>query len=150
MKNDLELRLGEDLKQAMRAKDPLALDTIRSIRGAIQSRELEAGAALAEADVIKLIRGLVKQREESIAQYKEGGRADLVERETAEKAILQGYLPNAPGAADIDRVVGEVVVELQANSIKDMGKVMKAALERLGPAVDGKAVSSAVKARLSP
>jgi uncharacterized protein len=150
MKNDLELRLGEDLKQAMRAKDPIALDTIRSVRGAIQSRELEAGAALAEADVIKLIRGLVKQRDESIAQYKEGGRADLVERETAEKAILESYLPTAPSAADVDRVVAEVVVELQATSLKDMGKVMKAALERLGPAVDGKLVSAAVKARLSP
>jgi uncharacterized protein YqeY len=150
MKNDLELRLGEDLKRAMRAKDPITLDTIRSIRAAIQSRTLEAGAELAEADVLKLIRGLVKQREESIAQYNEGGRADLVERETAEKAILEGYLPDAPSAADVERVVGEVVVELQANSLKDMGKVMKAALERLGPAVDGKAVSTAVKTRLAP
>jgi uncharacterized protein len=149
MDNELLQRLDADLKQAMRAKDPIALDTIRNVRGAIRSREIDDGKPLETAEILKLIRGLVKQREESIAQYRDGGRADLVERETAEKAILEGYLPRAPSAADVDRVVAEVIVEQSASSVKDMGRVMKAALERLGPAVDGKAVSAAVKARLS-
>jgi hypothetical protein len=146
--DDLHKRLDEDLKRAMRAKDAVALDTVRNVKSAIRSRELEDGKPLEEVEIFKLIRGLVKQREESIAQYRDGGRADLVEREAAEKTILEGYLPLAPNAADIDRVVAAIVAEQGATSPKDMGRVMKAALERLGPAADGKAVSAVVKARL--
>jgi uncharacterized protein len=145
---DLRQRLDEDLKQAMRAKDTVRLETVRNIRGAIRSREIDGGSVLTSDEILKLIRGLLKQREESIAQYQEGGRADLVERESAEKAILQSYLPAAPDGAEIERVVAALVVELAAGSMKDMGRVMKAALERLGPAADGKAVSAAVKAKL--
>ena len=145
---DLRKRLDEDLKEAMRAKDTVRLETVRNVRGAIRSREIDSGQPLGADEVVKLIRGLVKQREESIAQYREGGRSDLVERESAEKAILESYLPSAPSAAEIERVVGQVVSELNASSVKDMGRVMKVALERLGPAVDGKAVSVAVKAKL--
>lgn len=134
----------------MRAKDTVRLETVRNVRGAIRSRELESGKTLQEDEMLKLIRGLVKQREDSIAQYRDGGRADLVERESAEKAILESYLPQAPSAGDIDEVVAALLVELNASSIKDMGRVMKMALERLGPAADGKAVSIAVKAKLNP
>jgi uncharacterized protein len=145
---DLQKRLDEDLKQAMRARDTVRVETVRNVRGAIRFREIESGQPLSPDEVLKLIRGLVKQREESITQYREGGRADLVERESAEKAILESYLPAAPSAADVERVVGELVAELGATSLKDMGRVMKAALERLGPSADGKAVSAAVKAKL--
>lgn len=148
MTSQIQQRLDEDLKRAMRAKDTVALDTVRNVRGAIRSRELEQGKDLSDDEVVKLIRGLVKQREESITQYQEGGRADLVERETAEKTLLEAYLPTAPTPEQIEHVVGEVMVELKAGSVKDMGRVMKAVLERLGPAVDGKAVSTAVKNRL--
>ena len=119
------------------------------MRGAIRSREIDSGQTLGEAEIAKLIRGLVKQREESIAQYREGGRNDLVESETAERKILEAYLPNSPTPEQIAAVVAEVVAELAATSVKDMGKVIKAAMERLGPAADGKAVSAAVKAKLS-
>jgi uncharacterized protein YqeY len=145
---DLMARLDEDLKQAMRAKDSVALETIRNVRAAVRGRELDGGKTLDETEVQKVIRGLVKQREESIAQYREGGRNDLVERESAEKAVLERYLPAAPSAAQIEQTVADVARELQATSIKDMGKVMKAALERLGPAADGKLVSAAVKKQL--
>lgn len=145
---DLRKRLDEDLKAAMRAKDNVRLETVRNIRGVIRSREIDSGAELSQDESLKLIRGLLKQREESIAQYREGGRADLVERETAEKIILESYLPSAPDAAQVAAVVNAVVSELSASSLKDMGRVMKAALERLGPAADGKAVSAAVKAKL--
>jgi uncharacterized protein YqeY len=146
---DLQKRLDEDLKQAMRAKDTVRLETVRNVRGAIRSRELETGTALKEDEMLKLIRGLVKQREDSIAQYREGGRPDLVERETAEQKILESYLPQAPSAEQIASVVAAVVAELNASTIKDMGRVMKLAIERLGPAADGKAISLAVKAKLS-
>jgi uncharacterized protein YqeY len=145
---ELRKRLDEDLKAAMRAKDSVRLETVRNIRGAIRAREIDSGTELSLDEALKLIRGLLKQREESIAQYREGGRADLVERESAEKAILESYLPSAPDAAQVAAVVDAVVSELAATSLKDMGRVMKAALERLGPAADGKAVSAAVKAKL--
>jgi uncharacterized protein YqeY len=146
---DLQKRLDEDLKQAMRAKDTLRLETVRNVRGAIRNREIESGKALEHDEMLRIIRGLVKQREDSIEQFKSGDRGDLVERESAEKAILESYLPAGPSAAEIERVVSEVAAELGASSIKDMGRVMKAALERLGPAADGKAVSASVKAKLS-
>lgn len=146
---DLRKQLDEDLKVAMRERDSVRLETIRNVRGAIRSREIDSGQTLGEAEIAKLIRGLVKQREESIAQYREGGRNDLVESETAERKILEAYLPNSPAPEQIAAVVAEVVAELAATSVKDMGKVIKAAMERLGPAADGKAVSAAVKAKLS-
>jgi uncharacterized protein YqeY len=145
---ELLKRLDEDLKQAMRAKDTVALETVRNVRGTIRAREIDGGKELDESEIVKIIRSLVKQREESIAQYREGGRADLVERESAEKAILERYLPAGPSAAQVDEVVAAVVAELQATSIKDMGRVMKTAKERLGPAADGKAISEAVKKKL--
>jgi uncharacterized protein YqeY len=146
---DIRQRLDNDLKEAMRARDTMRLETVRNVRGAIRAREIDGGKELEEPEITKLIRSLVKQREESIAQYREGGRADLVERESAEKAVLEAYLPAGPSAADVERVVSEVVSDLGASSIKDMGKVMKAVLERLGPAADGKAVGAAVKAKLA-
>jgi uncharacterized protein len=146
---DLRKQLDEDLKTAMRERDTVRLETIRNVRGTIRSREIDSGQTLDEGEIAKLIRGLVKQREESIAQYREGGRNDLVERETAERTILEAYLPSGPSSEQIAAVVAQAVTELSATSIKDMGKVMKAAMERLGPAADGKAVSAAVKAKLS-
>lgn len=145
---DLRQRLDQDLKDAMRAKDTVRLETVRNVRGAIRAREIDGGKALTEDEIHKLVRGLVKQREESMAQYAEGGRADLVERERAERAILEGYLPAAASAADVEAAVAETVAALGASSMKDMGRVMKAALERLGPSADGKLVSAAVKAKL--
>jgi hypothetical protein len=145
---DIRQRLDSDLKEAMRARDTMRLETVRNVRGAIRAREIDGGKELDEQEITKLIRGLVKQREESIAQYREGGRADLVERESAEKAVLEAYLPAAPSADDVERVVAEVIAELGATTIKDMGKVMKAVGERLGAAADGKVVSGFVKAKL--
>ena len=145
---DLRQRLDQDLKDAMRAKDTVRLDTVRNVRGTIRAREIDGGKDLTEDEIHKLLRSLVKQREESIAQYTQGGRADLVERESAEKKILEGYLPAAASAADIDTAVAETVAALGASSMKDMGRVMKAALERLGGNADGKLVSAAVKAKL--
>lgn len=145
---DIRKQLDSDLKEAMRARDTVRLETVRNIKGAIRSREIDSGSELEPAEITKLIRGLVKQREESIAQYREGGRADLVEREAREQAILEGYLPAAPTAEQVSEAVAAAIAELGASSIKDMGRVMKAAMERLGPTADGKLVSAAVKAKL--
>lgn len=150
MDSDIRKRLDSDLKEAMRAKDAVRTEVVRNIRGAMRAKEIDSGAELTDDELQKLIRGLVKQREDSIAQYEQGGRADLVERERAEKALLEGYLPAAASAAEIERVVGEVIAELGATTIKDMGKVMKAAQAKLGASADGKLVSTFVKQKLTP
>ena len=145
---DLRQRLDHDLKEAMRAKDTVRLETVRNVRGAMRAREIDSGKELTDDELQKLVRGLIKQRDESIAQYTQGGRVDLVERERAEKAILESYVPAAASAADVDAAVAETIAALSATSMKDMGRVMKAVIERLGPSADGKLISAAVKAKL--
>jgi uncharacterized protein YqeY len=146
---DIRERLQADLKEAMRAKDTVRLETVRGVRAAVLNREVELGHELDDAGIAQVIRGLVKQRAESIEQYASGGRDDLAERETREKLILEAYLPAAPDAAAVDATVQAVIGELGASGMKDMGAVMKAALARLGPAADGKLVSEHVKRALT-
>lgn len=145
----LRERLDEDLKAAMRAKDSVRLETIRNVRGVVKSREIDGGVELADDAVLQVIRGLVKQRADSIEQYQTGGRDDLVAKETQEKAVLESYLPAAVDVAEIERVVAAVVADLGAAGMKDMGRVMKEAMSRLGPAADGKTVSLKVKTALA-
>ncbi len=145
----LKDRLDGDLKDAMRARDRLRTETVRSVRGAIKNKEIEVGKALGEDEIVRAIRTLVKQREEAVERYREAGRTDLAEKEAAEQAILEGYLPAAPDRAAIEATVAAVVAELSAESPKDMGRVMKEALARLGPAADGKLVSQVARARLA-
>lgn len=133
----------------MRAKDTVALETIRNVRGVIKAKEIDGGAELDDNAVLQVIRSLVKQRADSIEQYTAGGRADLVAKETQEKALLEAYLPAAVDPAEIERVVTAVIAELGAQGMKDMGRVMKEAQARLGASADGKTVSATVKAALS-
>jgi uncharacterized protein YqeY len=137
----LRSRLEEDMKASLKARDRVRLEAIRGVRGAIRNREIELGEALDDAGILRVIRSLLKQREEAIEAYRAGGRADLVAKEEAERAVLEAYLPAAPGEAEIERVVQAVVAEVGASGPRDLGRVMKPALERLGPAADGKLVS---------
>jgi uncharacterized protein len=141
-------RLTEDLKAAMRAKDSVRLDAIRSIRAAVTLREVERKQELDDEGVLDIIRGLRKQRIEAIEMFQAGERADLVERETSEKAVLEAYLPLTPTREVIEQTVTQVVAELGAGSMKDMGRVMQASKERL-PGADGKQLSEVVRALLS-
>ncbi|MET0287248.1 MAG: GatB/YqeY domain-containing protein [Polyangiales bacterium] len=142
-------QLGEDLKAAMRAKDALRLNTIRSIRAGITQKEVDGGKDLDDAAVFDLIRGLRKQRIESIEQYKAGGREDLVEQEQLEKDLLETYLPAAPSREQIEAAARGVIQELGASSIRDMGRVVAATKGKLA-GVDGKELSEVVKALLAP
>ncbi len=143
-------RLEADMKDALRARETLRLETIRGVRGAIRNKEIEIGGALDAAGIFRVIRSLSKQRSEAIEQYHKGGRADLVEKESAEQGVLEAYLPAAPDAAEVESAVRAVIAELDAASPKDMGRVIKAALERLGPVADGKQVSEAARRLLQP
>lgn len=144
----LRQKLDDDLKEAMRAKDSVRMETIRSVKSAILLKETQGGA-VDDPTVIQIVRSLIKQREDSIEQYQLGGRQDLVEKETREKELLSNYVPEAPDAATVERTVREAITELSATSMRDMGKVMQAVTSKLGPSVDTKAVSQVVKSLLN-
>ena len=141
----LREQLEADLKQAMKGGDALRREAIRGVRGAIRNREIEVGGTLDEDGILRVIRALVKQRAEAIEQFRAGGRDDLVRKETAERELLEAYLPAAPDAAAVERVVREVIAQLGAAGPRDVGRVMRPALERLGPAVDGKLVNETAR-----
>jgi hypothetical protein len=145
----LRERIDADMKEALKRGDRLRLETIRGIRGAVRNREIEVGRTLDDEGILRVIRGLVKQRSESIEQYRAGGREELVRKEEAERAVLEGYLPAAPDAAEVERVVRAVIAELGASGPRDLGRVMRPALEKLGPAADGKLVNETVRRLLA-
>jgi uncharacterized protein len=120
------------------------------VKAAMMNRQIEKGGELDDDDLQKLLRSLVKQRRDSIEQYEKAGRQELVEKEQAEIAVIETYLPQAASAAEIEAAVAAAIAETGATSMKDMGKVMKSAQAALaGRNADGKQVSEAVKMRLS-
>ena len=148
------MSLGEtiqkDIVTAMKAKEELKLGVLRMVKAAIQLKEVEKLRKLDEAESIQLLQTLVKQRKESIDQFSKGGRQDLVDKEQKELAILENYLPAGASQAEMDAAVTKAIAETGANSMKQMGAVVKAAKTALeGKTVDGKALSDLVRERLS-
>jgi uncharacterized protein YqeY len=133
-------RLDSDLKDAMRAGEKIRLGTIRRARAALKNAEIENRGALGDDATVKVLRGLVKQHRESIEQFRAGGRDDLVARESEEMAVLEGYLPAQMDEAAITAVVTEVIASEGASGPGDLGRVMKAAMARMGGQADGKKV----------
>lgn len=145
----LKEQIIADMTAAMKAKDVARTSTLRMLKAAMTNREKEGGGALTDEDVQKLLRSQVKQRRDSVEQYEKGGRPELAAKEQAEIAIIEGYLPQAASAEEIEAAVAAAIAETGAQSMKDMGAVMKAAMARLaGKNADGKMVSEAVKAKL--
>jgi uncharacterized protein YqeY len=137
------------IADAMRSHDQIRLGALRMLKAALMNRAVEKGRALDNAEAVVVVGSLVKQRKDSIEQFTKGGRKDLADKETAELAILEAYLPPAVDPALVDRAVVEAIAETGAVSAKDMGRVMKAAMARLaGQTVDGKAVSELVRRKL--
>ena len=137
------------ITQAMKAKDPQRLVALRMLKTALMNREIERGRALDENESRQVVSSLVKQRRDSIEQFVRGGRQDLADKETAEIAILETYLPPAMGAADLERIVDSAIASTGAASAKDMGRVMKAVMAALaGQTVDGKVVNELVRRKL--
>jgi uncharacterized protein YqeY len=146
----LKQRIVADLTAAMKAKDAARTSTLRMVKAAVQNREIEKGGELTEEEMAKSLQSLVKQRRDSVEQYEKAGRAELAEKERAEIAVIEEYLPRAASPEEIERAVEQAVAETGASSMKEMGAVMKAAQARLaGRNADGRAVSEIVKARLS-
>jgi uncharacterized protein len=138
------------ITDAMRQRDAGRLSALRMLKAALMNKNVEKGHDLDDAESLQVVSALVKQRRDSIEQFKKGGREDLVAKETAEIAILETYLPAPADAAAVERAVMDAIAETGASSPKDMGKVMKAAMARLaGQTVDGKAVNEVVRQKLS-
>jgi len=147
---NLEEKLVEEMKQAMKTNDKIRLSTIRLIRSSIKNREFELRRKLEDEDIFKVIQGMVRKGEESIEQFQAGGRNDLVEKEKMEVEILKSFLPQPLSQAEMIRIIDETIQETKASSLKDLGKVMKAVMPRLGGKADGKVINQLVKERLSP
>ena len=143
-------RVTQDIGDAMRQKDQAALAPLRMLKAAIMNREVEKKRALDEAESLQVVNALVKQRRDSIDQFRAGGRTDLVDREQAEVDFLQRFLPPAADESAISAAIDAAIAETGAAGPKDMGKVMKAVTARLaGQTVDGRALSEAVKKKLA-
>ena len=146
----LSKQIVSDLTTAMKAQDAARTSTLRMVKAAMMNRQIEKGAELDDDDMQKLLRSLVKQRRDSIEQYEKAGRQELVDKEAAEIAVIETYLPKAASQEEIEQAVAAAIAETGASSMKDMGKVMKAAQAALaGKNADGRLVSEIVKAKLS-
>jgi uncharacterized protein YqeY len=145
----LKERITEDMKAAMRAKEAARLLTIRGLLAAMKQKEVDERIELDDAAVIGIVDKLIKQRKDSISQFGAAGRTDLVDKETAELQVLEGYLPQRLSADEIAAAVAAIVAELGATGPGDMGKVMGAVKAKLAGKADMAQVSAAVKQALT-
>ncbi len=148
---EIRERIMNDIKVAIKEKNQVRLGALRFLHSAIKNREIELRPnAITHDEIIGVIKRLVKQRKESIDQYKAGGRQDLVDQEAAELAILEELLPAQLGQAEVEQVVKDVIDALNAKSPKDMGGVIKEVIARTQGNADNKLVSEIVKKSLNP
>jgi uncharacterized protein YqeY len=145
----LKERITEDMKAAMRASEKERLSTIRMVQAAIKQREVDERITLDDAQVIAVLEKMVKQRKESVAQFEQGHRQDLADKELAEIVLLQAYLPTQLSAAEVDALIKEAIAATGAASVKDMGKVMAVVKAKAAGRADMGAVSARIKAALS-
>jgi hypothetical protein len=146
-------RINDDLKEAMRSKDKVRLRTLRSLRAALQNREIEERTAgeqvvLSEQDQLAVLRKQAKQRKDSIEQYQSAGRDDLVEKEQEELAVIDEYLPDAPSDEELRDTLSDIIDQVGATSMSDMGPVMGRAMDELRGRVDGGRVQQMVREML--
>jgi uncharacterized protein YqeY len=145
----LKERIITDMTAAMKERDAARTSTLRMVKAAIMNREIEKGGALSEEELTKALQSLVKQRRDSVEQYEKAGRAELADKERAEIAVIEAYLPQSATREEIEESVAAAIAETGASSMKEMGAVMKATQARLaGKTVDGRMVSEIVRAKL--
>ena len=147
----LEQQVQEDIKQAMKAKDTVAMNATRAIKGQILLFKTSEGGSkeVNDGDILNMIRKLVKQRKEAAEQYTAAGRQELADNELAEASVLEKYLPKQLSAEEVKAKVQEIIAQVGATSIKDMGKVMGAANKALAGLSDGRTISTIVKELLA-
>ena len=145
----LKEQLTDTMKTAMKARDSLRLSAVRMVLSAVKNREIDQRKDLDDQGIIEVISTLVKQRRESIRLYQEGNRPELAEKEEAELGILLGFLPAQMSTSEINELLTRVIREIDAQGMKDMGRVMKAVAPLTAGKADGKAVSDAVRSLLA-
>ena len=141
-------RLRDDLKTAMKSRDEVTVRVLRMVLADIHNREIAAGGDLDEAEILEALRKAVKLRKEAADQFETGGREEMAAGERAEVEILEAYLPTMLAGEDLDAAVDEVIADLEATSMADMGKVMGALMERHRGRIDGRVANEAVRAKL--
>ena len=146
----LEQQIQEDIKAAMKAHDAVAMAAVRAVKNEILLFKTAEGGSkeVTDGDVLKMIQKLIKQRKETAQVYVDNGRQELADNELAEAAVMERYLPKQLSPEELEAKVREIVAEVGATSIRDMGKVMGVASKRLAGVADGRAISAAVKALL--
>ncbi|HEX8653553.1 MAG TPA: GatB/YqeY domain-containing protein [Pyrinomonadaceae bacterium] len=146
----LKERIISDMTAAMKSRDAARTSTLRMVKAAVMNREIEKGGELTDEEMRGALQSLVKQRRDSVEQYEKGGRPELADKERAEIEVIEAYLPQAASREEIEEAVNQAISETGATSIRDMGKVMKAAQARLAErSADGRVVSEVVKAKLN-
>jgi uncharacterized protein YqeY len=146
----LEERLFDEMKQAMKSNNKLRLSTIRMIRSAVKNKEIEVQRKLNDEEMFVVIQGMVRKGEDAIEQFRTGGRMDLVEKEQNEMETLRSFLPQPMSQEEMLRIIEQSILETQASSLKDLGKVMKSVMPKLAGKADGKLINQLVKEKLSP
>lgn len=142
-------RVDAEMKEAMKARQPERLSALRMMKTALANKQIENREKFDDAEAVKALQTLAKQRRESAEAFRNAGREELALKEEAEMAIIEEFLPAAASDADIEAAVSEAIAETGAASMKDIGRVMPVALKKLaGKTVDGKAVNAAVRGRL--
>ena len=142
-------RLTEDMKSAMKAGEAVRLGTIRLLRGQIKDAAIDKRAELTDDEMLGVLTNAAKKRREAVEAYRNAGRVDLAEKEEAELAVIQGYLPAALDAAEIEAIIDRTIAETGAQTIRDLGKVMPLVMNETKGRADGKMVSEMVRRKLS-
>jgi uncharacterized protein len=149
----LKERIDAEIKAAMKSKDKVRLETVRSIKKFILEKEVSVRPSgqetLTEAQEMEILMQIAKQRRDSIEQYSKAGREELAAQEAAELAIVEEYLPQQMSEEEVDKAIGEIITSVGATSAKDMGKVMGAAMQQLKGKADGKKIQELVKGKLT-
>ena len=145
----LSEKITEDLKEAMKAKDGLRISCIRMLKSSLKNRQVEKRETLRDKDIQSLISSLIRKGQEAATEFRKGGREDLAEKEEAEIKILYEYLPEQLNPDEIERILKETISELSVDSMKDLGKVMKVAMDRMAGRAQGKDVNEIARKLLS-
>jgi len=145
----LSEKITEDLKEAMKARDGLRISCIRMLKSSLKNRQVEKGETLGDKDIQSLISSLIRKGQEAAIEFRKGGREDLAVKEEAEIKILYEYLPEQLNPDEIERILKETISELSVDSMKDLGKVMKVAMDRMAGRAQGKDVNEIARKLLS-
>jgi uncharacterized protein len=146
----LNQEIEESFKKSLKSQDKIRTSSLRMLRAAIKNKEVERRGKLDDQEILSVIKGLIRQGKEAIEQFEKGGRPDLAEKEKTELEIYYAFMPTQATAIEVAETVDQIIQEVQASGIKDMGKVMKGAMSRLAGRAEGQTIQAIVKEKLSP